>query len=106
MGNGVCHLASLIYLAAKTAGLDAYAPTSHDFAVIPEISKEFGVSIYSYPGHVTANARQNLYITNNKKNPVIFEFIYDGENLKLSVYEAKSAIQTYPLVISEALLLR
>ena len=87
VGDGVCHLASLMYLSAKTAGLDSYAPTNHDFAVIPEISKEFGVSIYKMPGNTTANAMQNLYITNNKENPVVFEFVYENGELKLSIFE-------------------
>jgi len=87
MGDGVCHLASLMYLSAKTAGLEAYAPTSHDFAVIPEIDKEFGVSIYKMPGSESANTLQNLYITNNKKNPVVFQFVYSNNQLKVSVYE-------------------
>jgi len=86
-GDGVCHLASLMYLAAKNAGLDAYAPTNHDFAVIPEIPKEYGVSIYKMPGSSSANALQNLYITNNKKNPIIFEFAYKNSQLKFSIYE-------------------
>lgn len=84
-GDGVCHLASLMYLVAKEAGLDAYAATNHDFAKIPEIPKEYGVSIYSMPGQRDQNARQNLYITNNKKEPVVFEFEYNGKNLKLSI---------------------
>src|SRR5260221_181864 len=45
-GDGVCHLASLMYWVAKDAGLDAYAPVRHDFAVIPDIVPEYGVSIY------------------------------------------------------------
>lgn len=87
IGDGVCHLASLIYWVAKNADLDAYAPTNHDFAVIPEIAKEYGVSIYKTPGSPSANALQNLYITNTKKNPVIFEFAYKNSQLKLSIYE-------------------
>jgi len=87
MGDGVCHLASLIYWVSQTAGLTAYAPTNHNFAVIPEIDKEFGVSIYKIPGNYSANAMQNLYITNNKKNPVVFEFTYRNSQLKFSVYE-------------------
>lgn len=86
-GDGVCHLASLMYWAAKTAGLNAYAPTNHNFAVIPEIDKEFGVAIYQVPENSSANSMQNLYITNNKKNPVIFEFIYKNSQLKFSIYE-------------------
>ena len=87
-GDGVCHLASLIYWAAKNAKLTAYAPTNHNFAVIPEISREYGVAIYKMPGNPSANAMQNLYITNNKENPVIFEFDYNGAELKLSIFES------------------
>lgn len=90
-GDGVCHLASLIYWVAKDAELDAYAPTNHNFRVIPEISKEYGVSIYSFPGSTASNAMQNLYITNNKENPVEFVFDYDGKNLKVSIYEITKA---------------
>lgn len=87
MGDGVCHLASLIYLVAKNAGLDAYAPTNHNFAVIPEIDREYGVSIYKMPEQTSANAMQNLYVTNNKKNAVVFDFNYKDGNLKLSILE-------------------
>lgn len=86
-GDGVCHLASLMYWAAKEAGLDAVAPSNHNFMEIPEIPKKFGVAIYSMPGQPQANALQNLYITNNKEKSVIFEFIYIKEKLKLSIYE-------------------
>jgi hypothetical protein len=89
-GDGVCHLASLMYWVSRTAGLTAYAPSNHSFAVIPEIDKEFGVAIYKMPGNYSANAIQNLYITNNKKNPVVFEFTYQNSLLKLSVYEEVS----------------
>lgn len=85
-GDGICHLASLIYKVAKQANLDAYAPTNHDFAPIPEIEKEYGVSIYSYPGRTSANARQNLYITNNKQKSVEFRFEYQEEKLKLLIF--------------------
>src|SRR3989344_8619476 len=33
-GDGVCHLASLIYWVAKDANLDVNAPTNHDFMAI------------------------------------------------------------------------
>lgn len=85
VGDGVCHLASLIYWAAKDAFLDAFAPTNHDFAAIPEVPREFGVSIYSYPGRSSANASQNLYIMNNKSTQITFHFDYDGRNLRVSV---------------------
>lgn len=87
MGDGVCHLASLMYWSAKTAGLNTYAPTNHDFANIPQINKEFGVAIYKAIGSSDANALQNLYITNNKKKPIVFEFTYKNNELKFSVYE-------------------
>lgn len=90
MGDGVCHLASLMYWAAKDAGVDAYAPTSHDFAKINEVPKEYGVSIYALPGDLSTSARQNLYITNNLDRPVTFSFVYDGENLTVNVLETTS----------------
>jgi len=89
MGDGVCHLASLIYWVSKQTNLDAYAPTNHSFARIPEIRSEHGVSIYSMPGRAEANALQNMYVTNNRQNPITFEFEYNGKSLKLSIYEAQ-----------------
>lgn len=90
-GDGICHLASLIYWAAKDAGLEAEAPTNHDFAVIPDIPKEYGVSIYSYPGLKGSNAQQNLYVTNNKGEPIIFKFEYKDGKVKVSVYAQNSS---------------
>lgn len=87
-GDGVCHLASIIYWVAKDAGLSADAPTNHDFMAIPEISKEYGVSIYSNPFSKGSNAQQNLYVTNNKSKKITFKFDYDGTNLKVSAIEA------------------
>lgn len=84
-GDGVCHLASLIYWVARDAGLEAYAPTNHDFATIPQVPKEFGVSIYNLPGEQVTNANQNLYITNNLSKSVTFKFDYDGQNLKVTI---------------------
>ena len=73
IGDGVCHLASFMYVAAKNAGLEVEAPTSHDFAVIPNIEKKDGVSIYS------ENTLQNLYITNNKSEDV--SFVFPNQNI-------------------------
>jgi hypothetical protein len=84
-GDGVCHIASLIYWAAKDAGLEAYAPTNHDFAKINDVPKEYGVSIYSLPGSLEVSARQNLYITNNLDKTVNFIFKYDGTILSVEV---------------------
>lgn len=85
-GDGVCHLASLIYWAAKEAGLAVEAPTNHNFADIPDIPKEYGVSIYSNPNSKGSNALQNLYITNNKSKPIAFKFEYQDNKVKVSVY--------------------
>ena len=86
-GDGVCHLASLIYWVALDAGLDAKAPVNHDFMPIPEIAREHGVSIYSNPYSKGANSLQNLYITNSREKPVEFKFEYKDDKLKVSVLE-------------------
>ncbi len=83
IGDGVCHLASIIYWVAKDAGLLTEAPTNHNFMAIPEIDKQYGVSIYANP-FSKGNGRQNLYVTNNKDKTVTFKFEYDGVNLKVS----------------------
>lgn len=83
MGDGVCHLASLMNMVARQSGLDVESPTNHNFAVIPDIPREYGVSIYSY------SALQNLYITNNKDYPVEFKFEYVNDKLNLEVVEVK-----------------
>lgn len=86
-GDGVCHLASLMYWVAKDAGLDTLAPTNHDFMNIPEVSREYGVSIFSNSFSKGSHAKQNLYITNNKEKPITFKFDYNGDKLKVSVAE-------------------
>lgn len=89
MGDGVCHLASLMNMVAQQAGLAVEVPANHNFAVISDIPKEYGVSIYYYPGRPAANAGQNLYITNNKDYPVQFKFEYVNDKLNLEVVEVK-----------------
>src|SRR3989344_1083852 len=89
MGDGVCHLASLINWAAKEAGLSTLAHRNHDFAVIPEIAGEYGVAIYKMPGAIQANALQNLYVTNNKESTVEFEFSYKNGELEVTIKEVK-----------------
>jgi len=74
-GDGVCHLASMLYWVAKDAGLETLAPTNHDFANIPEVPKQYGVAIFS------GSPEQNLYITNTLDKPVTFTFTYNGTNL-------------------------
>lgn len=85
-GDGVCHLASLMYWAAKDANLEAYAPSNHNFAVIPDVPKEYGVAIYANPINHTGQM-QNLYITNNKDKSITFEFDNHNSNLTLSIVE-------------------
>lgn len=87
VGDGVCHLASLMSWVAKDARLDVLAPTNHDFAAISEVPKEQGVAIYNSPNDFYTSAIQNLYITNNREKPVVFRFEYNGEELKIAVVE-------------------
>ncbi len=86
-GDGVCHFASLINWAARDAGLTVNAPTNHDFAVIPEISREYGTAIYYSPGESSINQQQNLYVENTLDKPVTFVFSYAGDELMVSVYK-------------------
>lgn len=90
-GDGVCHLASLMDFVAKEARLDVVAPTRHDFAQIPDIPAQYGVSIYSSGEKSYANQMQNLYIKNNKEGAVVLKFEYDGKELATSVLEEKPA---------------
>ncbi len=84
-GDGVCHLASVIYWAAHDAKLTTEVPTDHDFRAIPDVPKEYGVSIYTNPFAHGTNTKHNLYITNNRVRPVAFKFRYDGTSVQVSV---------------------
>ena len=90
MGDGVCHLASIIYWVAKDAGLNTVSLVNHNFANIPEVPKEYGVSIYALPGAFENSARQNLYIENSLEKPVTIVFSYDRENLTISATSSES----------------
>ncbi len=85
VGDGVCHLASLLYWVSKDGKLQALAPTNHDFHVIPDIPKDYGVAIYDMPGQ-SGSASQNLYITNTLDKPIIFHFAFDGQTLKVTLF--------------------
>ncbi len=87
-GDGVCQLASFINMAARDANLDVVQYTNHDFAAIPEVPKEYGVAIYLDPNNLASSGRKNLYITNNQDKPVTFEFVYNGQDLKVTVSKA------------------
>jgi hypothetical protein len=84
VGDGVCHLASLLGWVAKDAQLSVEAPTNHDFAVIPEIPKDEGISIYSQPNPTESTEKQNVYIHNPYDHPVLFTFLYDGDALVIT----------------------
>jgi len=87
VADGVCHLASLINEAAQHAGLKVVAPTNHDFAVIPEIPREYGTAIYYMPGQDSSNAQQNLYVENTKDKPIAITFVYKNNELSVEVTE-------------------
>ncbi len=84
-GDGVCHFASLIYWAAKDAGLNTNKPVPHDFAAIPEVPKKYGVAIYDDGSQDLTSQLQNLYVNNNKKTPITISFDYNGKNLKVRI---------------------
>lgn len=90
IGDGVCHLASFMNVAARDAHLRVFAPTNHDFAKIADVPKEMGVSIYYDPTSVGSSAQQNLYITNDKDYDVTFNFIYRENILHIFVTSAEA----------------
>lgn len=84
VGDGVCHLASLINWVASEVGLEVIAKVNHNFKPIPGIPKKFGTSIrYSPSGYNSQN--QNLYIKNNFDFPLIFRFKIEKERVKLEI---------------------
>ena len=85
MGDGVCHFASLINWAAKDAGLSVVFPTNHNFANIPDIPRQYGVSIFYHPNRAASSSSQNLYITNTLKYSVIFKIDYKEDLLKVTI---------------------
>lgn len=90
IGDGVCHLASLIDFAARRAGLMVVAPTRHDFAPIPDVPKQYGVSIYASPTESSASAVQNLYITNPLSQTVMIVFDYHDSRLQVTILKQTS----------------
>ena len=90
VGDGVCHLASLINWAAQDAHLDVLVTKNHNFAVIPEVPKEYGVSIYDNATVKGSGTHNNLYITNTKDQDVTFHFDYENNELKVSVTEPET----------------
>ena len=80
VGDGVCHLASFMNVVAQQAGLRVDAPTRHDFAKIPDVSREFGTAIYYMPGEKGVSSRQNLYVTNTTSKTIAFVFNHTTAN--------------------------
>ena len=86
-GDGVCHLASLLNWTARDAGLEVKAPTNHDFMPISDIPKEYGVAIFYLPGQTETNAKQNLYITNNKSKDITFDISASSDKVGVQIIE-------------------
>jgi len=87
-GDGVCHLASLMYWAAKDARLLAKAPIRHTIAPIPDVAYENGVAIYYSPNNSQVNQLQNMYIQNIYEEPIVIRFQYKDNSLTASVLKA------------------
>lgn len=85
VGNGACHLASLINWTASKADLKVVSKVNHNFAEIPGVPKEHGTSIRYTPDGSLNSRSQNLYVTNNKNHPVRFEFETEGQFLTLRI---------------------
>ena len=88
VGDGVCHFASFIHVVASQAGLAVNAPTRHDFAAIPDVTREFGTAIYYVPGDKGTSSKQNIYVTNTIGKPIAFVFTHTPANsLQIAVEE-------------------
>ncbi len=85
IGDGVCHLASLINWAAKEAQLEVVAKVNHDFYPIPGVPKEYGTSIFWSPDGSRGSASQNLYIENSLDFPVTFTFKAQASRVELLI---------------------
>lgn len=85
MGDGVCHLATLINWVAQEARLKVMAPVSHDFLPVPGVPKEFGTAIYWLPESGWKSQNQNLYIENSFNFPVKFTFKADSQKVELVI---------------------
>jgi hypothetical protein len=87
IGDGVCHLASFLRVAALRAGLLVLSPTRHDFAAIADVAPVDAVTIYYDPKNPAQSANKNLYITNNKIHDITFLFDYRDRVLSIKVAE-------------------
>ena len=87
-GDGVCQLASLINWVAQDAHLEVYVPKNHDFAAIPDVPREYGVSIYVNPTSKGSGANNNLYVTNTTGHDIEFHFDYSEGILRVYTTQA------------------
>lgn len=85
VGNGVCHLASLINWVASDAGLEVTANVNHDFYPVPGVPQEFGTSIRWDPTGARNSFNQNLYVKNTFDYTVTFEFKANNEAVDLKI---------------------
>ncbi|MDP3955211.1 MAG: hypothetical protein Q8Q15_02520 [bacterium] len=103
IGNGVCHLATLINWVAtdarlagdplrreasgesKRTGLEVISHVNHDFYPVPGVPRENGTSIRWNPTGGNNSRNQNLYIRNNFDYPVTFEFKADSRVVVLKI---------------------
>jgi hypothetical protein len=88
-GDGVCHLASLLNQAAKDANLKVVAPVNHDFALIPDMPREFGTAIYYSPNEHSVSEQQNLYIQNTLDKPISIVIESQEKNVNVRVEMSK-----------------
>ncbi|MFH0864287.1 MAG: VanW family protein [Candidatus Gottesmanbacteria bacterium] len=79
IGDGVCHLATLMNWVASEAGLKVIAKANHDFRPVPDIDRKYGTSIFY------GNVYQNLYIENTLDYSAKFEFKIDPKKINLSI---------------------
>lgn len=87
IGDGVCHLASLINWVASEAGLKVVAKVNHDFRSVPGIPGEFGTSIMWTPDNSRGSSSQNLYLENTFDYPVKFVFKADAQTVSLAIFK-------------------
>ena len=87
IGDGVCHLASFMNAVAREADLMVQARTDHNFANIPDIPQQLGVSIYYLPSDTVTSSLQNLYITNTRDKSIVFIFDHKKDSLHIRVEE-------------------
>lgn len=86
-GNGVCHIASFINMAASRAGLKVTAKVNHNFAPIYGVPKQFGTAIYFDSEKNLNSQKQNLYLENTQLNPVTIMFSIGESNVEMVVVE-------------------